>query len=232
MQFKLNTSLLIKILFIGLLLVISINYITIFLFYKGIITGGFGYKMFSLLTVDFENSLPTYFNALLILIAFFILAIIALHHKNMKSVLVYNWLLLTLAFLLLSLDENPSVHNFFVSVISSYGIRQKLDFSYAWGMPFGAIGLLFIFFLIRFTTTLPKTIARGFVVSGVIYVSGAIFIGMYGTRILNIRGFQNIKYALVASYEESLEMIGLTLFIYFLLEYIRIEFKSLSLEVN
>ena len=233
MLFNVNTRFLVKMLFVSLFLVISLNYLTIFLFYEGILNGGLGFKIFSLFTVDFKTSLPTYFNTFLILVALAFLAMITLHLKKIRSQLMYNWMLLTLAFLILSLDENPDVHNFFVRAISKYDdVGHGLALNYAWGMPYGAIAILFIFFLIKFSTTIPKDIAEGFVVSGVIYVLGAIVIGMFGTRILHIHGLHNIKHALAASYEESLEMIGLTLFIYFLLKYIRVEFKSFSFEIN
>jgi len=233
MLFKIDTRLLTKTLFISLLLVIALNNVAAILFYSGLLKGWIGYKIFSLLTVDFGASLPTYFNTLLILIAFIVLAMISIHLKNVKSVLVYNWLLLTLAFLVLSLDENPEVHKFFVQTISRYGSAGKrLVINYAWGMPYGAMVVLFMFFLFRFISALPKEIAKGFLVSGIIYVGGAIVIGKYGVKALQIRGFHNIRYTMVASIEESLEMIGLTLFIYFLLKYIRMEFKSFSFSVE
>lgn len=233
MSIMVDTRLLIRSLFIGLLMVIVINDFTVVLFYKGFLQGRPGFRIFSLLTVDFAHSLPTYYNTLLILIAFTLLAMISLHLRIAQPKLMYNWMLLTLAFLVLSLDENPSIHNVLGSVVRRYGlVGQTSVFNYAWGMSYGALAVLFFFFLYRFLSALPSAITRGFLMSGIIYLAGAIVIGMYGASALHIKGTHNIWYALLASYEESLEMIGLTLFIYYLLMYIRIEFKSFSLELS
>ena len=226
-----NTDLFTRILFLSLLIVLSLNHIVFFLHSAGLLTGRMGYKIFSHLTVDFQSGLPTFFNTLLVLIAFLLLLTVSLNKRNLKSDRVYDWLLLTLAFLVLSLDENPDIHNYFVSVISRYGGRgQSFVMTYAWGMPYGAIAVLFVFFLVRFISSLPKNIAIGFLVSGVIYVYGAIVVATVSSDILHIRTDHSIWHELAASYEESLEMIGLSLFIYFLLKYIRIEEASLSIE--
>ncbi|HEX5172396.1 MAG TPA: hypothetical protein VFW11_24640 [Cyclobacteriaceae bacterium] len=217
----------------SLVLVLCLNFGAVLLFYSGVLKGGLGFKIFSLLTVDFQSSLPTLFNTILVVIAFIVLAMISLHIRKMKSDEVYNWLLLTAAFLLLSLDENPSVHNIFVTVFNKYGVvGQRLVMNYAWGMPYGALVVIFVFFLIRFVNALPRDIAIGFVVSGFIYVFGAIVIGLYGANLLHIHDRYSIRYVLLASYEESLEMIGLTLFIYYLMRFIHIRFNSFSLEIK
>lgn len=233
MIFKLNTRLLTKVLFIGLLLVIALNNLAVCLYYFGFLKGLVGFKIFSRLTVDFSSSLPTYLNTLLVVVAFLILLAISTHLQKSKSMAVYNWVLLTLAFLVLSLDENPSVHAFLVAKFSKYVITgQRLAQNYAWGMPYGAMVILFFIFLFRFIVSLPKDIGRGFIVSGLIYVFGAIILGMYVPEMLNIHGDYNIKRIALASIEESLELIGLTLFIYFLLRYIRTEFKPFVFETD
>ena len=231
MVLRKNTDLLTKILFLGLLIVLSLNYITVCLHATGLLTGSMGDRIFSLLTVDFQSGLPTFFNTLLILIAFLLLLTVSWHKRNLKSDRVYDWLLLTLAFLVLSLDENPDIHNYFISVISRYGARgQRFVMTYAWGMPYGGMAVLFVFFLVRFISSLPKSIANGFLISGVIYVYGAIVVAALSSDLLHIRTDHSLGHELAASYEESLEMIGLSLFIYFLLKYIRIEDASLAME--
>jgi hypothetical protein len=231
MVLRKNTDLFTKILFLSLFVILSLNEIVIALHSFGVLSGASGYRIFSLLTVDFQSGLPTFFNALLVLIAFLLLVMVSLHKRNLKSDRVYDWLLLTLAFLVLSLDENPDIHNYFISVISKYGGQgQKFVMTYAWGMPYGAVALLFVFFLIRFISSLPKNIATGFVVSGVIYVYGAIVVATVSSAFLHIRTNHSIWHELAASYEESLEMIGLSLFIYFLLKYIYTEDASLDMD--
>jgi hypothetical protein len=220
------------VLFLGLFVVISLDYIAVILRYFGYL-GGHGTKLFLLFIVDHDSSLPTIFNAVLILIAFAILLMVSVHLRKIKSDQFYNWLLLTAAFLLLSLDENPTIHKIFVSAISRLiWTGQAGDVNYALGMPYGALALIFVFFLYRFITSLPPNIAFGFIVSGSVYVTGALILGFYGTHIFDVEYHHSVKYLLVASLEESFEMVGLTLFIYFLFEYIQREFRSLSIKLN
>lgn len=234
MILRTNTVLLTNALFLSLLIVLGLNHITCLLYSLGMLEGVIGYRFFSLLTVDFQSGLPTFFNTLLVLLAFLLLLMISMQKKNVKSDRVYDWLLLTFAFMVLSLDENPAIHNYFLSLIYRYGERgQQIVMTYAWGMPYGALVVLFIFFLIRFISSLPLSIAIGFVVSGVIYVLGALIVATFSGDILHIRHTHNTWHILAASYEESLEMVGLSLFIYFLLMYIRIEDAALPVgEVN
>lgn len=232
MCFELRTGHLMKVLFLSLLVVISLNYLTVLYFSMGFLRGN-GYRVFSLLTVDFESSLPTIFNTMLVLLAFVILLMISHHLWRSKSDQVYSWFFLTCSFLLLALDENPTVHQIFSAVFSRYATTgNKLAINYAWGMPYGAVVLIFIFFLWRFIMTLPGNIRTGFVISGLIYVVGAIVIGLYGTDVIEVHSHRDPKYILLASFEESLEMLGLTLFIYYLFEFIQIEFKSFSLKID
>lgn len=231
MYFTFSTRHFVKVLFLSLLVVLILNYVSAFAFALGFLRGH-GYRIFSLFTVDFESSLPTIFNAILILVAFVILLMISLQLWRLKSKQIYTWLLLTCAFLVLSLDENPTVHQIFVSILSHYVSGQRPPVNYAWGMPYGAMVLIFIFFLWRFITTLPGNIRAGFVISGLIYVFGAIVIGLYGADVIEVYSHRDPKYILLASFEESLEMLGLTLFIYYLFEFIQIEFKSFSLRVD
>ena len=80
--------------------------------------------------------------------------------------------------------------------------------------------------------TLPVNIRAGFVLSGLIYVFGAIVIGLYGAEVIGVHSHRDPKYIFLASFEESLEMLGLTLFIYWLFEFIQLEFKSFSLKID
>lgn len=231
MVLRKNTDLLTKIIFLSLLTVLSLNHIVVSLHSADLLTGRIGYRMFSLLTVDFQSGLPAFFNTLLVLVAFLLLLVISLNRRNLRSDRVYEWLLLTLAFLVLSLDENPDIHSYFISMISKYGAQgQQFVMTYAWGMPYGAIVILFVFFLVRFISSLPRNIGNGFLISGTIYVFGAIVVATVSSAFLHIRTDHSIWHEVAASYEESLEMIGLSLFIFFLLKYICIEDALLSME--
>ena len=73
--------------------------------------------------------------------------------------------------------------------------------------------------LLKFIKQLPLQIAILFVVSGLIYVGGAIGFEMMEANIHDTIGKKNLGYSILITIEEVLEMIGITLFIFALLKF-------------
>jgi hypothetical protein len=71
-----------------------------------------------------------------------------------------------------------------------------------------------------------------FLVSGATFISGAIGFELFGGRHLELHGNNNATYALFQTCEETLEMLGIALFIYTLLTYIVDQFGTLQITLN
>lgn len=67
---------------------------------------------------------------------------------------------------------------------------------------------------------LPARTAFLFVVSGAVYVGGAIGFELIGGYYAKANGVENLTYSMISTVEESLEMSGVIVFIYALLKYI------------
>ena len=71
-----------------------------------------------------------------------------------------------------------------------------------------------------------------FLISGSIFVLGAIGFELLGGRQADLYGTNNVLYSIITTSEELLEMLGIAIFIYTLLTYIVNQFEALVLTVS
>jgi hypothetical protein len=163
-----------------------------------------------LLDVDQESNLPTWFSQLLLLIASALLWICARRNRSEGAPFTGNWYVLSVGFLLMSVDEVAGVHESINSVIVV-----------SWAIPaaFGTlvVGLAFVPFLLH----LPRLIALLFAAAGALYLTGALAAEIMGNSMVEARLENTLGYKMTTMGEESLEMTGLILFVYALLRYMR-----------
>ncbi len=192
--------------------------------------GGVAEPFIRLINLDVERSIPTLFSFMMLLTCSFFLFIIAsAKRKDGKSYIC--WLGLSVIFLFLSIDESLMIHE---------GLMEKLRtvlntsgyLYFAWVIPYG-IGLIaFLLAYIKFLFNLPHKTRLLFIISGFVYVSGAIGLEMIGGRYYELYGDQSLSVVILSTIEEILEMAGTVLFIYALTLYIDSELKDLRLGIK
>ncbi|HEY8512404.1 MAG TPA: hypothetical protein VIL31_10625 [Cyclobacteriaceae bacterium] len=231
MRLTINSSLVLRVLTIAWAVIIVLNLLVVLLRYQFGIEHDLFDRVFNKLYIDNEQNLPTYFNSLLLLIASVITGLIyRLVDEVTEPKLM--WLILSLTFLFLSLDESASVHEFFVKFLPRYmGIGGKGVFANAWVIVYGIGAGLLAIFLVPSLRKLKFDLMTGMALSGAVYVTGAIGCEMLGSYLMS-NGILDIRYALVATLEETLEMGGLILFIRCLLIYVREDFRSASVSIS
>jgi len=171
-----------------------------------------------LFDLDGETNFPAFYSSLALLFTSLLLFFIAMTHRQAKRDFI-AWFVLGLVFLGLSLDEATMLHEMLTGTF-----RRSLNLSgflyNAWIIPYVvalvAGGLIYLPFLRR----LPKKILNLFVVSGVIFISGAVGIELFEGRYEAMHGTDNFGYDLYVAVEEFLEMFGIAVFIYALLKYL------------
>lgn len=183
-----------------------------------------------LLNFDNESNIPTLYSSFALIIASILLCAIGLAHKSANEPSV-AWLFLAIIFLFLSIDEMASIHERLIEPL-----RESLNTTgllyFAWVIPYGCILLVFVTLYLKFLWQLPKSISLLFIISGTMYVAGAIGFELLGGRHFELYGRANIGYAAYYTCEELLEMIGIALFIYTLLTYISSEFKPVVIKLE
>ena len=130
-------------------------------------------------------------------------------------------------FLYLSFDEGSRIHE-----LAIYPIRRVFGDSipsflyFAWVIP--AIPIMFILTIsyFKFFFKLPKHTRRMFLISVILYLSGALGFEMIGGHYASINGVNNLGYSLITTVEESFEMAGNIVFINALMKYIEENFKE------
>lgn len=176
------------------------------------------FGLIDLFDFDTEKNIPTIYSSIALLFSSILLLFIALTSKRLKSSYI-PWFGLSLIFLFLSIDETFLIHERFVDPLrDNFGASGI--FHYAWVIPYGIALIIFLIAYTKFLFSLPRDTMILFIVSGAIFVSGAIGMEMIEGSYAILYGKETILYAVMYTIEEFLEMFGIVLFIYTLLSYI------------
>jgi hypothetical protein len=163
--------------------------------------------------LDAERNLPTLFSFALLVLCSLLLAIIATQETVSGPRRRFHWFLLAGLFFVMAFDEAARLHERLIPYL-----RETLNatglFYFAWVIPawIFAIGLSLAY--VRFLLTLPSPFMRLLILSGAIYVGGALGVEMPGGAYAEEHGTRNFTYQIIASVEEALEMTGLSVFAY------------------
>ncbi|MEM7335886.1 MAG: hypothetical protein AAF490_27660 [Chloroflexota bacterium] len=179
----------------------------------------FAVLLIDLLSVNVEESIPTWFSTMLLFMASLLLWFIWGVKKRKADEWMTYWLGLAIIFLYLSVDEGAAIHEAFVGPIEAL-VDTSGFLAFAWQIVFFPLVVLFAIVYSRFLRALPRETAVFFILSGVIYVGGAVFIEGLSANEWDLNQGITFRYLMIATFEEWFEMLGATLFIYTLLDYI------------
>lgn len=123
-----------------------------------------------------------------------------------------RWRLLSLVFVVLSLDELAALHEHL-----TLPVRGALHLSglltYSWVVVAVPVVALLGAFYLPFVRRLPRRTALGVVVAGAVYVTGAVLIEMIGGELVSLGDAHSVAYVVESTVEEIFEMSGLLLFL-------------------
>lgn len=170
--------------------------------------------------LDRERNLPTTFQTLLFLGSAITLAGIAIMKRLDRDRWTRHWTLLALLFLLLAWDEIAEIHERFIEPMRRAFDLQGIFF-FGWIVPAMLFVLVVGVAYLRFVLALEPTLRARVITAGVIFLSGALFMeGIGGWYYERIDQATDMIYVTMATVEETLEMAGLILFLYALLQYL------------
>ena len=176
--------------------------------------GLFGF--IELFHLDKESNIPTFFASVLLLSSAILLGGICWFTNNNDR---HYWLLLTVLFLGLAIDESSAIHERLIDPVRRVvGVSQW--FYYAWIIPAGIFLIVLSIYLLRFLWRLPAATRTRFLVAGCVFVGGAMGIEIIGGYYVFFHDKETLAYNLIAGVEEVMEMVGVVLFIRALLVYI------------
>jgi len=166
-----------------------------------------------------EATVTAWFSSLLLFVAALLLAAIASERFRTHERFARHWLALAFIFLYLSADEAVALHETTVPLLRKLNLGGLLY--YPWVLVGIAAVLIFGIVYLRFFLHLKPRGRSLFLLSAVLYVGGAIGLEMVGARSAEAGGEATAAYATAIYVEELLEMLGVSTFIYALLDHIR-----------
>lgn len=171
------------------------------------------------LDLDSEASIPTWFQATLMLGCAALLYATARVERVAQSRYHRHWLVLSGIFLMLSCDEIASLHE-----TAGNGLRNALDTGgvlyQAWVIPGVVFVLAMAALSVRVLRSLPARHRRAFLLAAVIYLGGALGMEFVGAGVGESQGQDSLVYGLITHVEEVLEMTGLILFLRAIMRYL------------
>lgn len=179
--------------------------------------------------VDHERNLPTFYSALALLAASFLLLIISVFHKNSRRE-HFQWKGLAFVFAFLSIDEMTVIHEQLFTPMQSLFNTTGLLY-YAWFIPYVAILLVLLIIYTRWLFRLPKRVMILFIISGFTFVLGAIGFEAISGYYDELYGQDNFAYCASYTVEETLEMCGVAIFIYALLIYMSGKIERFNIKI-
>ena len=176
-----------------------------------------------------EANFPTLISTILLLFASTILFFIY------KAVLVKKiyWLFLSALFMFLCLDEAAQIHEKFDKLKSRIDVLENSSLAHAWVLPYLALIIFVIIFLKGFLLSLPYKTKNLFILSGAIFVFGAIGLEIIqGQLSILSGGHETLTLDILYCIEELCEMSGVILFIWALLKYIAPNESCISITIT
>ncbi|MGB7427247.1 MAG: hypothetical protein WA933_05495 [Microcoleaceae cyanobacterium] len=173
-------------------------------------------RMFNL---DREMNLPTWYSTLMLAFSALLLRIIAINKNNQHERYFRHWKFLSILFIFLALDELFQIHEIFI--IKDISRMLPGIFYSVWVIPYGIGLIIFAQKYWKFTRDLPKQTRFHFILAAILYIGGALGMEIVGSYWTDLEGQQNLVYALMATLEEVMEMMGIIVWIYGLLIYIQ-----------
>lgn len=182
----------------------------------------FSFKGSSFFHLMSENNLPTWFSSVLLLIAALLLALVWVERRRANQRDRHSWLGLSLVFFGMSLDETAMIHErvnmlLLVRGVDDYGGLM----TFPWVLP-GLIAVLIFgvaFFHLFFS--LPRNTKKLFALSGIIYIGGGLLLEVVeGFVFKNPAYREGTLHHVIVCIQESMEIIGIVVFIQALLDYL------------
>jgi hypothetical protein len=201
-----------------------------------------------LFDLDLEANLPTYFNSLLFFLCALLTLVIAMDGDD---VLRKGWFTLCGIFIFLGIDEGSQIHEklmFATLRLMNHGSVSGTVFGwlyYAWVIPYGIAAVGLGLWLARWFIAINSGLRNALVVSGAVYVFGAVFLEMLSGKIAEgllpsimtpaqmaympcstyasgtCHLYVSPLYILVYTCEEVCEMLGLIMAVHALIRWLR-----------
>lgn len=163
-----------------------------------------------------EANITSWFSSVLLLIAGVLLLLIARVKTHSSALYAHHWNILAWVFFYLSMDEAARLHEILIDPLRNATGASGV-FYFSWIIVAIPLVFLFVLLYLRFLLSLPRKTAIQFVFAGAVFITGAVGFEMLGGVFHGTFGI----YGGLTAIEETLENLGVGLFIVSLLIYVK-----------
>lgn len=182
------------------------------------------------IALNAEYCLPAWYSSLLLISAAGLLALATASAARNGERYLFHWAVLAVMFVGLSADEATGVHEVAIEPLRE-GLGLSGIFHFGWVLPgavlVGLVGLAYIPFLLA----QPGRTRLVFFAAGALYVGGALGMEMVGGYLLTLHGEQSLAYIVAFTVEESMEILGATLFVTGLMGHLKRQYGGAALAI-
>jgi hypothetical protein len=199
-------------------------------------------RTFGLLLVGEDESIPAWYSSIMLLFCSVLLAVIAYAKKVADDRYSLHWRVLSAIFLFLSVDEGIRIHEKMAPlgrlILEGAGLSDGFVIR-AWVVPGAILVLIVALTYLRFLVALPQKTRNLFLLAGLLFVGGAIGMEMLSDFYVYLSGgvdnmsLGQIAIRIAIPYaEESLEMLGVIVFIYALMLHLSDQAEEVRIRVG
>lgn len=186
------------------------------------------YGLFRQFSFDKENNIPTYFSSINLLLCACLIFYIYRAYKVKNTASSGYWLALSILFLFLSADESTSIHEMLTRPTDQiFGGFTSGWLYYPWVISGVVIFVAVAAFFLKFYLRLPLRYRLLFGASAALLVGGAIGMEIVDGYFVSIStSTLDLVPNFLVTLEESIEMLGAIVFIYSLIDYIKVKISN------
>lgn len=194
--------------------------------------------------VDLEQSIPSLYSFLLLLLCGAVLVVIGSLPAAGPGGDRWHWRALGGLVALAAVDEALSLHEQLIEPTSGLlGDRANGFLYFSWVLPAAAAMCVLLLAFARFLARLPGRTRNHVVLAGVLYLGGALGAESLSGKVAHDRGFDDLTdvertafedytYVAVNAAEEGLELLGASVLLYALVDHITVQLGGLRLRVT
>lgn len=162
----------------------------------------------SLFSLSHEQNVPTFYTAVLLLLASSLSALLAAHARGRDRRDALAWGGLAAGFFYISVDEVLELHEQWGRSFHLGGVLH-----FGWVIPAAGVLVVLAALYARFLLRAPPRTRRRLLLAGGIYVFGAVVMELPLGYWAEKEGEKTLGYALIDWAEETMEMVGIALFV-------------------
>ena len=186
----------------------------------------------ALTNLDNERNIPTLYSSLILALASVCCGVAAAMVRKNQMADVSRWVVLAAGFLYLAFDESLSLHERLSAPLQRLIGTRMFGFHHDYWTLAAIAGLVVLgLFYLGFLRRLPGRTRWLFLLAGAVYIGGAVVVEYFSGEYADVYG-EKLGYNMVATLEESMEMGGVILFIYAVLDYLARTFGEVRFQLG